>query len=230
MANALQNQQARAQYEQCVIRAQFADLWGRMTGKMTDLVRFEDVVQLLGARQQIPKGVQSVPLDRIVGSVGRTRDFTNRFLPRPCVNQERWAGICAAFGASEALPPVDLCRIGEGYFIKDGHHRISAARTNGQLEIEAYVVELQSPVWLTVEDFQGNQWITKAKQCGKEEPAMELIQMKLIKREREELYKQLELERRLAKPSVERTNLVVRLLERVGDRLIAFGTQLKANA
>lgn len=230
MANALQNQQARAQYEQCVMRAQFADLWGRITGQMTDLVRYEDVVQLLGARQQIPKGVQSVALELIVGSVGRTRDFTNRFLPRPCVNQERWAGISAAFEASEALPPVDLCRIGEAFFIKDGHHRISAARVHGQLEIEAYVVEMQSPVWLTVEDFLCNRWSTKAQQSGKEEPTMELIEMELIKREREELYKQLELERRLAKPSKEGPGLVVRLLERVGDRLIAFGTQLKANA
>jgi hypothetical protein len=212
------------------MRAQFTDLWGRVTGQITDLVRFEDVVQLVGARQQIPKGIQSVPLDRIIGSVGRTGDFTNRFLPRPCVNQERWAGISAALDASEPLPPVELYRIGEVFFVKDGHHRISAARAHGQLEIEAYVVEMQSPVWLTLEDFQRNQWITKAKQSRKEEPTMELIELELIKREREELYKQLELERRLPKPSVERTSLVVRLLERVGDRLIAFGTQLKANA
>ena len=128
MANALHYQQARAQYEQCVMRAQFADLWGRVTRHMTDLVRFQDVAQLVGARQQIPKGIQSVPLDRIVGSVGRTRDFTNRFLPRPSVNQERWAGICAALDASEALPPIELYRIGEVFFVMDGHHRISAAR------------------------------------------------------------------------------------------------------
>jgi hypothetical protein len=165
MPNAHFVRQARDRYDACVSKARLSDLWGRITGGATDLVRFQDVAQRLHARQQRPRGIQSVPLERIVGSVGRTHDFTRGFLPRPCVNRNRWSGIDAALNALVPLPPIELYQIGEVYFVLDGHHRISVALANGVCELEANVVDLMTPVMLTVEDFQRDGWIEKAEKC-----------------------------------------------------------------
>jgi hypothetical protein len=100
---------------------------------------------------KLPRGLRSVPLRQIVGSVGRSRDFTRDFLPRRSVNQQRWARIDRAFARSEALPAVELYQVGEVYFILDGHHRISVARDRGLQEIEAAIMAVETPVPLTLE-------------------------------------------------------------------------------
>lgn len=149
---------AKETYRRNVLKGRFTDLWSRVTGSKTDLVRFADVAQPLHLRQQLSRGIRSVPLKQIVGSVGRAQDFTGTFLPRSKVNEERWAQIEMAFQQMETLPPVQLYQVGKVYFVSDGHHRISVARANGLREIEADVVELPSPVQLQVEDFQQDRW------------------------------------------------------------------------
>jgi hypothetical protein len=44
------------------------------------------------------------------------------------------------------MPPVDLVRIGQIYFVRDGHHRISVARALGRTDIDAYVTEVVTRV------------------------------------------------------------------------------------
>jgi hypothetical protein len=138
-----------------------ADLLALVTGAEADLVSYSEVANRLRARQQIEKGTQAVPLDQIVGSVGRYRDFTRTFLPRAGVNQERWTRLDAALNSMEGFPPVELFKIGQVYFVKDGNHRVSVARANGATHIEAYVTELETDIPLTLDDFERDQWIIK---------------------------------------------------------------------
>jgi hypothetical protein len=88
-------------------------------------------------------GFQMVSIDRIRGSEGRVHDFDCNFDPLKDHNRERWLGIAEARDQGKALPPVALIQVGDLYFVRDGHHRISVARARGQLEIEATVIVWQ---------------------------------------------------------------------------------------
>jgi hypothetical protein len=90
---------------------------------------YEEVVAALGFVSEHRAGLEVVPLDAIVGTVDRGMDFDRRFRPTTGRVRSRWEHIAAAMRRGEALPPVDLVRIGEIYFVRDGHHRVSGART-----------------------------------------------------------------------------------------------------
>ena len=158
----IQQVEARERFRRSVTHAQVADLLGLVTGADTDLVNYDEVAKRLRARQQIEKGTQMVPLEAIVGSVGRYKDFTRTFLPRAGISQERWARLDAALNSLEGFPPVELFKIGEVYFVRDGNHRVSVARANGATHIEAYVTEVETDVPLTLDDFERDRWIIKA--------------------------------------------------------------------
>ena len=148
-------------YRRSAGKAQVADLLGKITGANTDLVSYDAVANRLRARQQIEMGTRMVPLDQIVGSVGRYRDFTRTFLPRAGINPERWARVDAIMHSLEGYLPIELYKIGEVYFVRDGNHRVSVARANGFTHIEAYVTEIETDVDLTLDDFERDQWIIK---------------------------------------------------------------------
>jgi hypothetical protein len=84
-------------------------------------------------------GLQLVAIDQIQGSQGRCRDFDRALYPLQCHSQSRWLQIAMARELGIALPPVELVQVGDIYFVRDGHHRISVARALGQTEIEAEV-------------------------------------------------------------------------------------------
>jgi hypothetical protein len=153
--------EARERFRQSLNGAQIADLLGLISGAETDLVNYDEVAKRLHARQQIELGTQMVPLDLIVGSVGRYRDFTRTFLPRAAISLERWTRVDEAMHSMTGLPPVDLFKIGEVYFVKDGNHRVSVAKANGMTHIEAYVTALKTDIPLTLDDFERDQWIIK---------------------------------------------------------------------
>jgi hypothetical protein len=165
MTSPQQQASAREHYTQNVRRAQMADMLGLISGRNTDLVSFEEVARKFKARQQVEIGIQMVRLDKIVGSVGRYRDFTRTFLPRASANPERWIRLDAAVNALETVPPVEQFKIGDVYFVRDGNHRVSVARANGASHIEALVTEVKSPLPLTVDDFERDQWIIKAERA-----------------------------------------------------------------
>jgi hypothetical protein len=107
---------------------------------------YEEVVAALGFVSEHRAGLEVVPLDAIVGTVDRGMDFDRRFRPTTGRVRSRWEHIAAAMRRGEALPPVDLVRIGEIYFVRDGHHRVSVARALGRTDIDAYVTEVVTGV------------------------------------------------------------------------------------
>lgn len=161
MNNDFQSALARENYARNLRKAQIQDLLGLITGENTNLVNFEEVARRLRARQEIGQRVETVPLEKIVGSVGRYHDFTREFLPRANVNSQRWARIDAALNSMEGVPPVELYKLGDVYFVRDGNHRVSVARANDLGQIEAYVTELETPIPLTLSDFERDLWIIK---------------------------------------------------------------------
>jgi len=161
MSSEFQDIAAREHYARSLRKAQITDLLGLITGTDTNLINFDDVAGRLQARQEIGRRMENVPLEKIVGSVGRYRDFTREFLPRSNVNKFRWARLDAALNSLEGVPPVELYKLGDVYFVRDGNHRVSVARANGLEQIEAYVIELHTPIPLTLSDFERDFWIIK---------------------------------------------------------------------
>jgi hypothetical protein len=115
-----------------------------------DLIPFEEARELLHLNQKICRGLQEIELDKIRGSVGRYHDFTSAFLPRRDNLRQRWQRVRSA-RATKGLPPIELYKVGQAYFVADGNHRVSIARTEGEETIEAYVCEYISPLELSGE-------------------------------------------------------------------------------
>jgi len=95
------------------------------------------------------RGIRSVPLEKIIGSVRRYHDFDSKFRLKQHLPQERLTRIKKAMSAGKPLPPVDLFQIKDEYFILDGNHRVAAAKDFGFKEIQAHIVEClpQKKTW-----------------------------------------------------------------------------------
>lgn len=133
-------------------RATLARLSARLRGEPDDvgvILPYEEVLGALGFVSERSLGQQVVSLDSIVGTVDRGRDFDRGFRPTSGRLRGRWEHIAAAMRRGEALPPVELVRIGEIHFVRDGHHRTSVARALGWNEIDADVTEVVTRISAT---------------------------------------------------------------------------------
>lgn len=115
-------------------------------GDVNLILPFDEVVQALGRRGERRIGLRTIALDSIVGTVDRTREFDRSFRPRSRRVRLRWQRIAEAIRRGEAMPPIDVYRIGDLHFVRDGHHRVSVARQLGLEVIEAYVTEIETEV------------------------------------------------------------------------------------
>jgi hypothetical protein len=106
------------------------------------ILPFDEVVAALGRRGERRLGLQTIPLDNIVGTVDSTRDFDRRFRPTNGRVRERWERLALAQRRGEPIPPIDVYRVGDLYFVVDGHHRVSIALATGAKTIEANVTEV----------------------------------------------------------------------------------------
>jgi hypothetical protein len=106
------------------------------------ILPYEEVLEALGFVGERRLGLQVVQIAAIVGTVDRERDFDRHFRPTSSRVRSRWEHIATAMRRGEALPPVDLIKIGEIYFVRDGHHRVSVASALGREDIDAYVTEI----------------------------------------------------------------------------------------
>jgi len=130
-------------------QATAAKLIARLRGEPDDVavvLPYEEVIEALGFVSENSLGLKVVPLDQIVGSVGRARDFDRRFRPTSGRSRGRWEQIAAAARRGESFPPVDLVKVGQLYFVRDGHHRVSVARALGRTDVDAYVTEVKTRV------------------------------------------------------------------------------------
>jgi len=121
------------------------------TGRPNDLLSFEEVRQNLKLQDSAYKGLHEIELDKIVGSTGRYRDFNRSFLPKNDQTQDRWRRVDAV-AHDMGFPPIDVYKVGDVYFVRDGNHRVSVARKHKAQTIEAYVIEYKTDVPLNKDD------------------------------------------------------------------------------
>lgn len=113
------------------------------------LLCFDDLRKIPGAVGRIYRGLRTVPVRQIGGSVGKCSEFDKDFMPAKASVEERWKRVDRAFHRGEELPPVSLYKVGAFYFVLDGHHRVSVAAYHGGEWIDAYVTEFDNTggVW-----------------------------------------------------------------------------------
>ncbi|HLU08936.1 MAG TPA: hypothetical protein VK003_04660 [Oceanobacillus sp.] len=133
-------------FQNARFRAFWDDVFSLIRGKPAELLSFEDIRARLRLREEDYRGLQDVPLDKIAGSVGRYHEFTNKFLPKRNTMQERWSRVYAQATGMIGLPPIELYKVGDVYFVRDGNHRVSVARQLGAKTIQAHVTELPTSI------------------------------------------------------------------------------------
>jgi hypothetical protein len=97
---------------------------------------------MLGFRGEHYLGVRTIPLDTVVGTVDKARDFDRRFRPASDRDRQRWEQLDLAERHGAVIPPIEVYRVGGLHFVKDGHHRVSVAMATGQVMIDADVTEV----------------------------------------------------------------------------------------
>ena len=128
------------------VMSRLARRLARDPGDVDVILPFEEVVDALGRVEERYVGLQTIDLDSILGTVDRTKGFDRQFRPTTARVRARWERIANAVRRGEPMPPISLFKIGEVYFVRDGHHRVSVARALGRTEIDAYVVEVRTRV------------------------------------------------------------------------------------
>lgn len=116
-----------------------------------DLVPLHEITSRLRPEGESYRGMQEVPVNRIVGSSDRWSDFDRTFLPTHKNTRSRWSSIDVAYYEDIRLPPIQLYKVGDVYFVKDGNHRVSVARERGVEFIDAEVIEAHVRVPLSPE-------------------------------------------------------------------------------
>ena len=129
-------------------KAFFNELQHFLNPEEATLISFSDIKKLLKPQNEVYKGMMVVPVKLIVGSEGRYKDFDNRFLPKSNFLKERWEKIYRARLQDINLPPISVYEVGGLYFVRDGNHRVSVAKSQGAEFIDAEVVSLQSEIKL----------------------------------------------------------------------------------
>jgi hypothetical protein len=139
------NEQVDWDFGRALRKARLRRLMLRLRGKPAasgTAPAFDEVQGSLRAYNRVRRGIRVVDLEKIVGSVGRSKDFDRSFMPLRAAAGERWKRVDLAFYRDQVLPPVRLYKLGDAYFVEDGNHRISVARYHGIPDVEADVTEL----------------------------------------------------------------------------------------
>jgi nucleotide-binding universal stress UspA family protein len=142
---------ALTDFKQARQQAAMQEVLARFTRKSTSLLPFDEAYKRLHPTGMADRGLKEIPIDAIVGSVNRYTDFTSTFLPKHDSDAQRWATVksLATAPGSAGLPPIQVYKIGDAYFVSDGNHRVSVAKQLGSTSIEAYVTEVQTRVPLS---------------------------------------------------------------------------------
>jgi hypothetical protein len=144
--------QTESDFNRARIKAFLGEIAAMVARRPNEPLSFDAVKRSLKVFGQSYRGVQTVPIEKIIGSATlRYHDFDRAFLPTQRRTKSRWRNIDRMYYQQVELPPVQLYQVGEYYFVRDGHHRISVARERGQQFIDGEVIEVQTRVPLSPE-------------------------------------------------------------------------------
>ena len=140
-------------YQRALEQGRRGQLWSMLTRRSRCLFHLASVEASCKVDGRYEAGLQTVPIEQIQGSEGRAQDYDRDFHPLREHTRERWLSVARARQQGRSLPPVALIKIGDIYFVQDGHHRISVAQAMGQKDIEAKVIvwQVEGPLpWETL--------------------------------------------------------------------------------
>ena len=140
------SQVANDEFTKAKARARLQGLMKTLSWKNNDLLSWYEVTSIIKPKSETYIGMRTIPVNRIIGSEGRYRDFSAAFLPKREMLRHRWVSVDEALHSDVILPPISVYSLGGWYFVRDGNHRVSVAKTMGQEFIDAEVVELDSKI------------------------------------------------------------------------------------
>ena len=141
-------QQAREDFSKARNKALLYEIQNFLAPEKSRMLSLADVKKVLKPKGEVYVGMKSVPISKIVGSEGRYNDFDSHFLPKAGHLRQRWARVDEAHLSDITLPPITLYELGGLYFVRDGNHRVSVARSQGLSFIDAEVISLVSEIML----------------------------------------------------------------------------------
>ena len=148
MDNDLIRQQALDDFHRAKSSARMQGLFSKLSWKNPDLLSLYEVTSIIKPKKETYLGMQTIEVDKIIGSENRYRDFSAAFLPKHEMLRGRWTSVDQARLSDVVLPPISVFSLGGYYFVRDGNHRVSVARSQGAEFIDAEVVELDSEIKL----------------------------------------------------------------------------------
>ncbi|MBI5883649.1 MAG: hypothetical protein HZB91_11165 [Elusimicrobia bacterium] len=115
-----------------------------MSDEKDTLLDFAAIEKNLDSVVRVSRGVRPIPIDRIVGSLGRYQEFTENFLPQAGGVREKFESVKAAMLSGKNLPPIKVYGLLDHYFVVDGHNRVTVAKTElGAVDIDAEIMEVE---------------------------------------------------------------------------------------
>lgn len=149
-------EQINSDFERARQKAFLHDIFSVFRRRPNDLIPYHEVRNRLSPERESYRGMQVVKVAQIVGSVDRFRDFDRAFLPRHNYTAGRWKNVDRAYYQDVRLPPVQLYKVGDVYFVKDGNHRVSVAKERGVEFIDAEVIEghIRVPLYASMSAFE----------------------------------------------------------------------------
>lgn len=142
---------ANENFSNARLRAFFKSVYSRLKREDDCLPSLHDVLDITKAKNERYLGIQYIPLDNIIGSEGRYEDFNKSFFPKRDALQSRWSAIDQIMEEQKPLPPISVFKIDNYYFVRDGNHRVSVAKSRNQVDIKAKVTEYEVDVPITKE-------------------------------------------------------------------------------
>ena len=127
-------------------KAKFQGLLSALTWKNNNLMSLYEVTSIIKPKSETYLGMRTIPVDKIIGSEGRYHDFSSAFYPKREQLRTRWCRVDTAVMNDIILPPISVYSLGGYYFVRDGNHRVSVAKSQGVEYIDAEVVELDTEI------------------------------------------------------------------------------------
>jgi len=141
--------QIRSDFDQMRFKGRLNRIWNALFNQPSELLSFDELKNTVRIGISVYRGVKTVRTEQIIGSLNRNHEFDRAFRPIGKVSPRRWQSVNRAFYEGVNLPAVVLYKVGEVYFVVDGHHRVSVARKQGQVFIDAEVREFKTKCRIT---------------------------------------------------------------------------------
>lgn len=133
-------------FDKAYQKALFSKILSKIKGEKNTLLSFDEVMKWIRVKNESYIGLQCVRIEDIIGSEGRYNDFSKEFLPKRKNLRNRWESVDEAHYQDKILPPIKLYKLGRGYFVRDGNHRVSVAKEQGREFIDAEVTEIKTSI------------------------------------------------------------------------------------